>query len=156
MARSPVTNVINAFNSLTEDEKKLCLDFIAPEPEPDQPVKKPRKKRTTKSPKAQSLESVIKSSHEAKSEAALVLDGTPCTAKVPGLDVVCGETADRLIHDPNGGYAGYHPFSLVAPAVEPKPSRKNKGTKASESSIPSSETPLVVVGDAALAVSAGD
>lgn len=130
--RSPVTLVIQQFNSLTEDEKKLCLDFIAPEPEQEVPVKKLRKKRTpriglpeaTKDPKADTSKT----------------EGQLCTAIVPGLGVVCGEAEDRLIHDPNGGYGGYHPFSVVALTVAPKSSRKSRSTKAAESSTPTSGT----------------
>lgn len=146
MARSPVTKVIESFNALTEEQKKLCLDFIAPEPEPqpEAPAKKTRKKRAVRSAHAESLSAVIAKTPKAETD-------VPCAAHVPGLDIPCGERADSLIHDPQGGYASYHPFSLVAPIATPKSSRRSRSTKASESSTPNSETSS----EGALAVGAG-
>lgn len=146
MPRSPIPDMIERFHNLTQEERKCFLDLVDPQPEPEPPAKQTRKKRTTKSAKAQSLESAIKSSQEAKAEAPLVLDGTPCTATVPGLDVVCGETADKLIHDPQGGYAGYHPFEASAPAqpAEKKSRRKAATANSTPNSVTNSEGALAV------------
>lgn len=141
MPRSPVTNVINAFNALTEDEKKLCLDFIAPEPEPEPQVKQTRKKRTTKSAKAQSLSSVI-----AKTPKAGAGSGLPCAHILPDNNH-CMELEDNPVHDPNGGYVLSHAFVAPAQPVTRRSSRRNGATKASESSTPNSETLPASVGN---------
>ncbi|HEX7330368.1 MAG TPA: hypothetical protein VF290_02645 [Pyrinomonadaceae bacterium] len=118
--------MVEQFNALTEVEQRVFLDLVDPQPEPESAAKKTRKKRTTKSAKAQSLSTAIRSSHEAKGDAP-TSDGQLCTAKIPGLDVVCGETSDKLIHDPNGGYAGYHPFDTSAQPAEKRSRRKAAG-----------------------------
>lgn len=131
MSRSPLTESINKVTgmvtyvreNLSTEEYMLYLDMVAPQVEPEPAEKKTRKKRTTKSAKAQSLEGAIASSRDAKVEAPKA-NGQLCTAMVPGLDVVCGETEDKLIHDPNGGYGGYHPFVPAVPAVAKKLLRK--------------------------------
>jgi hypothetical protein len=43
-----------------------------------------------------------------------------CVAQVPNIDVPCGEREDALIHDPNGGYASYHPFETATASRKPR------------------------------------
>lgn len=75
MARSPVTNVVEQYNALSEVEQKVFLDLVDPQPEPEAPAVKTRKKRASKSAKAQSLSSAI--------------------AKVPKVDTEADEAAER-------------------------------------------------------------
>lgn len=105
MARSPVTNTIESFNALTEEQQKLFLDFVAPEPEP---VKQTRKKRG-RSPRAESLSEAIK-----KAQTPARTDVPLCVAQVPGLNVACGDPEESSLHDPKAGYSGYHPFESPA------------------------------------------
>lgn len=128
--RSPVTAVIQSFNALTEDEKKLCLDFIAPEPEPEPQVKQTRKTRKRAEPLSDERRQAVHKRGLPQS------NGQLCTAMVPGLNVECGNLEDNGIHDPNGGYGGYHPFESSAPVVE----RKSRRKAAAASSTQSSET----------------
>ena len=131
MARSPVTTLLDQFNNLTPEEAKVFLDLVAPEPEPEAP-KQTRKKRVARTPKQTGLP---------KAEAS---NGALCIAQVPGLDVPCRNTEENGIHDPNGGYGGYHPFVSSAPIAAKRSRQKKEGT----SSTPSSE------GEAASAMSA--
>ena len=139
--RSPVTELLEKFESLNEVEQKVFLDLVAPEPEAPK-VKQTRKKRSGSPAQKRGLPSVESSA--------------TCFAQVPGLDVLCGEPEDRLIHDPKGGYASYHPFVAVAPPAAKKSSRKNGSAKDKQLPTQSSEIPLAVVGDVAQAASGGD
>lgn len=80
--------------------------------------------------------------------------GAPCIANVPTLNVPCGEREDRPIHDPNGGYAGYHPFETPKPVA--RAPRKSKAKPGETSSVPSSEIAPAAAGNVAHAASAGD
>jgi hypothetical protein len=74
-----------------------------------------------------------------------------CVAQVPGIDVLCGEPEDALIHDPNGGYASYHVFEPPKSSVV-RAQRKSRQKKEEPGSDQNSE----IVKDAALSVGAGD
>ena len=137
MARSPVTKLIDGFHSLNEVEQKVFLDQVDPQPEQEAPAKKTRKKRTPRT-------GLPEAAKDVKADAPKG-SGQFCTAIVPGLGVVCGETADKLIHDPKGGYGGYHPFSLVAPVAVPRSQRKSRSLKAAESSTANSEIETATV-----------
>lgn len=108
MARSPVTDVVQRYNALTEVEQKVFLDLVDPQPEPTVPAKQTRKKHGP-SKKAQSLSDAISKTPKAES-------GTdPCVYQYakdgpgnPGM--VCGELANNSVHDETMGYAGYHEF----------------------------------------------
>jgi hypothetical protein len=72
-----------------------------------------------------------------------------CAANVPTLNVPCGEREDRPIHDPNGGYAGYHPFERSKPV--------RAGRKSKQKSEASNSTNIEAGTESALAASgAGD
>lgn len=146
MARSPITGLVEQFKTLTSEQQAVFLDLVDPQVEPEQPAKKTRKKRTTKSAKAQSLESAIKSSHVAKAEAPKP-NGQLCTAMVPGLDVPCGEPEDALIHDPQGGYTSFHPFVAAAPVAEKKTRRKAAAGNSGASSETGEAAAISVSGD---------
>jgi hypothetical protein len=121
MPRSPLTETIKRVQgmilyvqeNLSGDEYMLFLDMVDPQPEPEAPAKRTRKKRGP-SKKAQSLSNAI--SRDAKAEnATLVLDGTPCVYQYPKdgeikPGMICGCPADDTIHDSSMGYAGYHEF----------------------------------------------
>lgn len=134
MARSPVTEVVKGYNALTEVEQKVFLDLVDPQPEPEVVVKT-RKKRTTKSAKAQSLSSAIsrapkpqRGTDEAEPPKADINSNARCTAQVPTLDVPCGELETNRIHDQTAGYASYHPFASSVPSATRRSSRKGSGT----------------------------
>lgn len=82
-----------------------------------------------------------------------VVSDARCVAKVPTLDVPCGEREDSLIHDPKGGYASYHPFEPLKPVARVR--RKSKQKSEPTSSDQSSRTVTESVGSAALAASGG-
>ena len=131
MARSPLTDtykrvqgmVFYVQENLSEDDYLLFLDMVVPEPEPEAPAQKTRKKRD-KSARAQSLSSAIAKTPKADTEPdeaaeraqEIIGNGALCIAKIPGLDVVCDSAKSYPIHDPNGGYGGYHEFVSAVPA----------------------------------------
>lgn len=140
MARSPLTEtykrvegmVTYVQQNLSGDEYNLFLDMVAPESEPVPAAKKTRKKRTTKSAKAQSLENAISRSPNAKRSA------DPCAhqyAKDSPLNagLVCNEFFENGIHDATMGYAGYHPFVPPAQSARRRSSRKAAAASAPQS-----------------------
>lgn len=147
MARSPVTAMVQQFNALSDVEQNVFLDLVDPQPEPEPQVKQTRKKRTTKSPKAQSLSSAITSSLEAKADAPQVFNGAPCKANVPGLDVECGEPEDNRIHDITAGYASYHTYSSSAPVAEKKSRRRGAAANNTQNTETNSEAAMSASGD---------
>jgi hypothetical protein len=90
------------------EEQKCFLDLVDPQPEPEA-TKKASKKRGPRSSRASGMAAAIKNSIEQGKQAS-ASTGQKCTAMVPELNVVCGNTEDNGIHDPNGGYGGYHEF----------------------------------------------
>jgi len=60
-----------------------------------------------------------------------------CVANVPTLNVPCQSSKLNLIHDPNGGYAGYHEFEGPKPVA--RASRKSKAKSEAALSDQSSE-----------------
>lgn len=139
MARSPVTSMVEQYNALTEVEQKVFLDLVDPQPEPEAPAVKTRKKRASKSAKAQSLSSAIAKAPKVDTNAPAI-----CFAQVPGLDVLCGEPEDALIHDPKGGYSSYHPFAASAPVAAKRSSRKSSVAASTANSETEKETVLAV------------
>ena len=97
MSRSPLTpkireaqSFIDQLNGLEPDVRDLVLDLLLPESEEQSKQKKARKKRATSR----------RGMPERESENCLaVVNDKPCDQ--PGAS---------LIHDPKGGYAGYHEF----------------------------------------------
>lgn len=80
---------------------KNLLDYHKFEP------KKVGGKSTSKSPRATALESQLKASVDERRQAkadAPELTGAMCVKES------CGWKAEDVIHDPKGGYAGYHEF----------------------------------------------
>lgn len=121
MARSPITGLVEQFNTLTPEQQAVFLDLVDPQPEPE-PGKQTRKKRATRSPRAESLSNALAKTPKVEA------DGDPrCVA----FD--CGEREDALIHDPKGGYASYHPFVPPVPAVARRSSRKSAAEKSTAS-----------------------
>jgi hypothetical protein len=120
--RSPITETIRRVQgmilyvqeNLSSDEYNLFLDMVDPQPEVTKPT---RKKRASKSPRAQSLSSVIAQTPKPAAPA----DSAPCVYQYPKdgeikPGVICGSPADDTIHDRSMGYAGYHEFD--APKVK--------------------------------------
>lgn len=118
MSRSPLTEtfkrvqgmVFYVQENLSAEEYMLFLDMVDPQPEPEAPAKKTRKKRTTRSARAQSLSTVIQ---ESVGKPHLG-DGPVCTA--------CFHTEDYEDHQQPSPH--YHPFAPPAPAVAGKSRRK--------------------------------
>lgn len=61
-------------------------------------------------------------------------NGQLCIAKIPGLDVECGDPEDNRVHDKNAGYAGYHPFEPPAQPAEKKSKKKAAAARATQNS----------------------
>ena len=100
MARSELSErydrlmgIVSQVLSLNEEERGFVIDRIAPEAEQPK-VKRRRKSKTVAAPPKK------------KGLPAVNSEG-PCSVEN------CGETADNAIHDPKGGYAGYHEFQPV-------------------------------------------
>lgn len=131
MARSPVTAMVQQFNALSDVEQNVFLDLVDPQPEPEPQVKQTRKKRTTKSPKAQSLESVIAKTPKAESDSNGAVDETP----VANCGI-CGHPADHPDHDRT--YLKSHDFE--APKSVATATRRSSRKAAAANITPSSET----------------
>lgn len=130
MARSPVTEVLERYHALSEEQQKVFLDIVDPQVEPEQPAKKPRKKRTAKSLKAQSLENVIKSSHEARADSNGGADIEP--EDFGPRCGVCGhgeQYQDHFEPSPN-----YHPFDSPVVSAEKKSRRKGAAANITQNS----------------------
>lgn len=125
---SPEAQIIALFTGLSEEGKRMVMfglnAIMSNEaPKSSAPVAAPRSPRRSGSKTAN--ESSTASSETLKGDAGNAVqeslksgsaskDKEPrCVAKVPGLGVECGETADKLIHDPTGGYGGYHEFEAI-------------------------------------------
>lgn len=107
MARSPITDVVKAFNTLTMDEQRIFLDLVDPQPdeEEEQPEKPKRKrKKTGKTPRASSIQQAIAGTGKpAPVLCAHVSDN--------GDDpTTCHELQGNGVHDKNLGYVDYHEF----------------------------------------------
>lgn len=121
MARSPLTETIARVNgmvryvqeNLNPDEYDLFLDLCVPEPEPEaaKPVKKKRKS-SSKSPRASGMAAAINRNLRQRR------DELPeqCAQELTNGGT-CAFPEDHLIHDPKGGYSGYHPFVSPAPSA---------------------------------------
>lgn len=104
---SAESQIIALFTGLTDTGKQMVmfgLNAIMSNESPKSPAPAVTKQS---SPKRGAQKSTA--STETKTEGASSA-GVKCIAKLPGLDVECGELADALIHDPKGGYASYHEF----------------------------------------------
>lgn len=133
--RSPVTDLVQRYNALTEEQQKVFLDLVDPQPEPEQvEVKRTRKK------KAEAAASQKRGLPSGNTNSDVL-----CIAQVPNLDVPCGEREDALIHDPKGGYASSHPF--VPPAqTAGKRSRQKSVAASSEASTEAEKVSATAVG----------
>lgn len=135
--RSPVTALIQQYNSLTDVEQKVFLDLVDPQPEP-QEVKRTRKKRATSAASAAAKKRGLPDTATAAgADAETATTHALCVANVPTLNVPCASSELNAIHDPKGGYAGYHPFE--APKVVARAQRKLRQKKEEPGSIPNSE-----------------
>ena len=111
MARSDLTiifqrvqGLVSQVNDLAPDERALFLDLLLPETEA-KPKAKRKRAKSGKSTRATSLAQKIQGTV-----------GGKCAFVAEGEDDPCGVGADNPIHDPNGGYAGFHEF-VAAKAV---------------------------------------
>lgn len=141
--RSPLTETIRrvqevikyAQDNLSEDEYLLFLDLLVPEVEKPA-VKKPRKKRASKSPRATSLRQQISGTGVQRCEA--LVD-----------DKACGEPRGHALHE-DKAYANYHPFvsSSGATSVGRQSSSKRGAATGSTQSIEGQpENALAVTGN---------
>lgn len=124
MARSPIPDLIKAFQEMTPEERACFLDLVDPQPEPEPAKQKRKRKKATpdgKSEHALSLKEKIQGTPDTKSNSRCVFQHDD--------ERVCGEVATNPVHDPNGGYAGYHVF--VAPVDSAGKRSSRKGAAAS-------------------------
>lgn len=142
--RSPLTSTIKRVKgmiayvreNLDEGEYDLFLDLILPEPEPLKAAKKGRKKSSkggSKSSRASGMAAAISNSLNQRRRVAG--DNPELTGPTCAKDG-CSWKEEDLIHDPRGGYAGYHPF---VPAAQPTRGRSSTNGEAG-SSTANSET----------------
>lgn len=117
MPRSTITDTVNKVQSLitqlyalTDDERAYFFDMVDPLPEqPEAPVKKTRKKRTTKapaSPKKRGMPANVgQSIAEGVKSAGNDLEDEACAR--------CPNRPDHNIHH-LAGFEGYHEFKSAA------------------------------------------
>jgi len=115
MPRSTLTETVDRLNSLVnqilglnEEERGYVLDQILPEPEEQPKQKKTRKKRAAS---ATNQRRGMPTPREGNGNCVALVNDTPCD-----------EPQSSPIHDPKGGYAGYHEF---------QPGKKEKVSAAS-------------------------
>ena len=109
MARSPIPGMIEAFHQMTEEERKCFLDLVDPQPEPEAPAKRTRKKR-----------SAAPAATAAKRGLPSIPDSARCA--VEG----CGQLSGHPNHDST--YLSSHPFESSAPTASKRSGRKGAGT----------------------------
>lgn len=110
MPRSPITGMVEQYNTLTPEEQKVFLDLVDPRPDPEPVAKQTRKKRGGRSPRAQSISNAIKPATGKQSDAPL-LTGANEEIDEPESGDLCGVCAhneayqDHFQPSPN-----YHTF----------------------------------------------
>ena len=112
----PEARIIQLFNELPDESRRIVLDIIRAQTI----APKPRKKAEPKAVAAKPME---------------IKDAGVC------LMPDCNLPKDSPIHDPKGGYEGYHPFvwSTSARTARRRSSRKSDSSKAGGASAVSSE-----------------
>lgn len=108
--RSPVTEVINRYNALTDEQQKLFLDFVAPEPEPETPRVKRTRKKKAEAPAAQKRGLPGTATEKAKDAPA-----GECIKPVGDTGLICGLPYDNPLHH-DSVYTDFHEFE--APKVK--------------------------------------
>lgn len=121
----PELQIIQLFTGLEDEGKKRVmfgLNAIRMNENPKSPALAAAPRSSRKSGLKTASESSTANSETHKEDAANAAQESPksegdrkskgslCVAIVPSLGVVCGNTEDNGIHDPNGGYGGYHEF----------------------------------------------
>lgn len=118
MPRSPLTETITRVEGMIEyvasnlspEEFDLFLDKVAPLPEPEQGEAKPKRgrKKAAKSASKRSsgMAAALNRSLAQRDQSTSVEE---CCFRYQDT-AICGEVASNPIHDPKGGYAGYHEF----------------------------------------------
>lgn len=122
MARSPITGMVEQYNTLTPEEQKVFLDLVDPQPDPEPAMKKSTKRRAGRSPRAQSISNVLKPATGKASDAPLLTgtdEGKLDEPESGDLCGVCGHNEayqDHFRPSPN-----YHEFEA--------PKAKNAGAQ---------------------------
>lgn len=122
---SPETQIIQLFTGLSDEGKRMVmfgLNAIMGVTSPKSPAPAVAPRSSRKAGSKTGSESPTASSETVRDDAGNAAPESPksesgrkgkaalCIAIVPGLDVECGNPEDNGIHDPNGGYGGYHEF----------------------------------------------
>lgn len=109
MARSPITGMVEQYQSLTPEEQKVFLDLVDPQPDPEPAKKQTRQKRGSRSPRAQSISNAIKPATGKPSDAPLLSGNDEgADGESEALCGACGHIASYQDHfkpSPN-----YHEF----------------------------------------------
>lgn len=127
---SPEAQIIALFTGLSDEGKRMVMFGLeaitsVERPKSSAPAAAPRSSRRSGSKTANESSTASSETHKgnagnAAPESLKSESGKDkkllCIAKVPGSGLECHETADTLIHDPQGGYGGYHEFE--APKVK--------------------------------------
>lgn len=104
---SPEAQIIALFTGLSDESKRMVmfgLNAITMNESPKSPAPAAAKKSSPKRAAPPLIPNTVDGTDDASNA------GPKCVATVPGLDVPCGNKQDNGIHDPNGGYGGYHEF----------------------------------------------
>ena len=122
MPRSPITGLVEQYNTLTPEEQKVFLDLVDPQPEAEPAAKQTRKKRARR---AEPLSEERRKNIQKRGLPVVDVDsGDPsdlprfmplCAYVFPedgpvNAGLRCGEPEANGVHDSTQGYAGYHEF----------------------------------------------
>lgn len=121
---------LETLRAMNESECEALAETLSP-----QPVKKAAKKPASKkSPRASGMEAQLSSRRQQRQVARAgddSEDGNALCGYIYPDRTDCTEPKDSRLHDPNAGYAGYHPFVSASPAPGvTHPSSTNGGTGA--------------------------
>lgn len=97
---------LNTLRRMTEAERDLLVSSLSPTPQ--KKASKKTNKGASKSAHASSLQAQIQSTTKISGS---YTDENGCIYRfTENGGKFCGSTQDSAIHDPAGGYSGYHPY----------------------------------------------
>ncbi len=99
------TALLETLRAMTDAERELAAETL----QPQKVAKKASKKAASKSPRASGIATAIKGNLDQRRAASEPTNDPSLTGPVCAKEG-CDWKAEDLIHDPKGGYAGYHEF----------------------------------------------
>ena len=93
------TALLETLRAMSDAERELTVEAL----QPQKVVKKASKKSSNKSSRASGMAAAIKGNLDQRREASVCVF-------IYADNSHCNQKEDNPVHDPNGGYAGYHEF----------------------------------------------